>query len=137
MSVFNNEDPADPSVHEPTPERHPMADALPESFAYYCPKTGKFMSAADYSAGAHLAGPMRGNYEPVIFQEAARAAIASRDAELGKLRQGEALQPLSDEDIDATWNEREPNLEPRYKVRWFARAIERLITERMSAGGTK
>ncbi len=49
----------------------------------------------------------------------------------------EPVQPLSNEDIDATWNEREPNLEPRYKVRWFARAIERLITERMSTPTTK
>jgi hypothetical protein len=40
-------------------------------------------------------------------------------------------EPLSDEQIDAMWDDREPAWPPQHKVRWFAREVERVVIERM------
>ena len=46
-------------------------------------------------------------------------------------------EPLTDAQIDAAWSAMGSFTERRADNRLFARAIERLITERMSAGETK
>ena len=159
-----------------TPERQPVADALPPLPA---------SQAFSLTRSVYTADDMHAY---------ARAALASRDAEIAKLRQPEPVayqvksygstshivvradvadeyackmreagarnvevhplyaspppaqptqaEPLSDEDIAQLWSPHPGGEVRRPILGWgkvcdFARAIERLITERMSAGGTK
>lgn len=169
-----------------TPERQPVADALPPLPASQAFSLTRSVYTADQMR-AYASAALASRDAEIARVHAAychsQQQFLDAQAELAKLRQGEPAaeikwaadivgsimevrlydyelpvgtklyaspppaqptqaEPLSDEDIAQLWSPHPGGEVRRPILGWgkvcdFARAIERLITERMSAGGTK